>query len=262
MLDRPTLAETEPLKALWRTAGDRPARAAPPKPVLLILHQHHSHPGHVRHWFAAHGFPVDIRRPRYGEPLPETLAGHTGVVVFGGPQSANDTDAFIRREIDWIEVPLKENKPFLGICLGAQMLALHLGGSVGFHPDGYAEIGYFGLAPTQAGRTMFDWPACVYQWHREGFSLPADATLLATGEHFENQAFSYGPAAFGVQFHPEITHVLVNRWSTRASYRLVLPGAKPRAEHHSGHVAYGPAQRRWLGDLLSHWVALDESQAR
>ncbi|MFQ5625342.1 MAG: glutamine amidotransferase, partial [Methyloligellaceae bacterium] len=71
-------------------------------PVLMIVHQLQSSPGNVGNWFRANGFPLDIRRPRYGDPLPESLEGHTGAVIFGGPQSANDIDDFIRREIDWI----------------------------------------------------------------------------------------------------------------------------------------------------------------
>ena len=87
--------------------------------------------------------------------------------------SANDTDDFVRREIDWLKVPLKEKKPFLGICLGAQMLAHHLGSRVYQHPDGHAEVGYYPIRPTEIGRDVCDpWPEQVYQWHREGFDLP------------------------------------------------------------------------------------------
>ena len=87
------------------------------RPVLAVLHQEHSTPGRVGHYLAKLGVPLDIRRPRFGDPLPETLAEHAGAVIFGGPQSANDNDDFVRREIDWIGVPLAEKKPFLGICL-------------------------------------------------------------------------------------------------------------------------------------------------
>ncbi|WP_198024399.1 hypothetical protein [Mesorhizobium sp. LSHC412B00] len=82
------------------------------------------------------GFDLDIRRPPLGDSLPETLEGHAGAVVFGGPMSANDEDEFVRRETNWLNVPLKENRPFLGICLGAQMLANHLGGKVEGHGEG------------------------------------------------------------------------------------------------------------------------------
>jgi GMP synthase (glutamine-hydrolysing) len=108
-----------------------------PDPILIILHQEHSRPGRIGHALQQLGYPLDVRRPRFGEPLPSTMAEHAGAVIFGGPMSANDSDDFIRREIDWIGVPLRENKPFLGICLGAQLCAKQLGGKVFRHPDGH-----------------------------------------------------------------------------------------------------------------------------
>jgi GMP synthase (glutamine-hydrolysing) len=95
-------------------------------PVLIVLHQETSTPGRVGNVLRALGHRLDVRRPRFGDPLPETLDGHAGAVIFGGPMSVNDPDDFIRREIDWIAVPLREQRPFLGICLGAQMLAVQL----------------------------------------------------------------------------------------------------------------------------------------
>lgn len=234
--------------------GAQPASGIPgQKPVLLIVHQHASSPGNVGNWFRANGFPLDIRRPRFGDPFPETLENHTGAVIFGGPQSANDTDDYIRRETEWISVALKEDKPFLGICLGAQMLANHLGGSVKAHPEGCVEHGYYPIMPTSKGAEMMDWPAHVYQWHREGFSAPKSSTLLAEGKFFPEQAFKYG-SGFGLQFHPEITHLVMNRWVTRSGYRLIMPGARPGAKHKSEHMLYGPGQLAWLGQFLESWV--------
>jgi len=70
------------------------------KPVLLILHQEHSSAGRVGQTLAKLGYPLDIRRPRFGDPLPETMDEHAGAAIFGGPQSANDSEDFVRREID------------------------------------------------------------------------------------------------------------------------------------------------------------------
>src|SRR5690606_15142592 len=105
-------------------------------PVLIVLHQENSTPGRVGQYLRKRGVPLDIRRPIIGDPLPETLEHHAGAIVFGGPQSANDDLDFIRREIAWLGVPLKEDKPFLGICLGGQMLARHLGARVDAHGEG------------------------------------------------------------------------------------------------------------------------------
>ena len=122
------------------------------RPILIVMHQETSTPGRVGHALRQRGYPLDLRRPRFGDPLPETMAGHAGAIYFGGPMSANDTDDFVRREIDWLAVPLREKKPFLGICLGAQMLAHHLGSRVYQHPDGHAEVGYYPIRPTDIGR--------------------------------------------------------------------------------------------------------------
>ena len=79
------------------------------QPILIILHQEHSTPGRIGNALRELGYPLDVRRPRFGEPLPSTMAEHTAAIIFGGPMSANDEDDFIGREIDWIGVPLKED---------------------------------------------------------------------------------------------------------------------------------------------------------
>src|ERR1044071_7284710 len=175
--------------------------------VLIVLHQEQSFPTRRSSDLRDRGYALDIRRPRFGDPLPTTLADHAGAVIFGGPQSANDPDDFIKAEIDFIGVPLRENKPFLGICLGAQMLARYLGERVAPHPEGKAEIGYYQVRPTAAGRAICAWPDHMYQWHREGFNLPRSAELLAEGDIFPIQAFRAG-SAFAIQFHAAVTPAL------------------------------------------------------
>ncbi len=224
-------------------------------PVLIILHQLHSSPGHVGNWFLANGFQLDIRRPRFGDPLPETLEGHAGAVIFGGPQSANGNNDFIRREIDWISVALKEEKPFLGICLGAQMLALHLGAEVNAHAQGYVEHGYYPIMPTRQGTAVMNWPTQVYQWHKEGFTAPQTSVVLAEGELFCHQAFQLG-RAFALQFHPEITQMAMNRLVTRSACQLFKPGARPGNTHRSGYLQHGPHQRQWLDEFLTKWIGI------
>jgi GMP synthase (glutamine-hydrolysing) len=233
-----------------------PVCASPAKkPVLIVLHQENSNPGHVGQWLVRNGYRLDIRKPRFGEPLPRTLAHHSGAVIFGGPMSANDGDEFVRTEIDWIGVALKEKAPFLGICLGAQMLALHLGARVEFDPEARAEIGYYPLVTTPEGRRLGAFPDCVYQWHREGCELPAGARLLATSnDAFPNQAFVYGPTAFGFQFHPEITFAQVHRWTGHDNTRLLLKGARERQQHIDDHVAHGQKVQAWLGGFLDRWA--------
>jgi len=225
-----------------------------PQPILVVLHQEHSTPGRVGYALRQLGYELDVRRPRFGDPLPDTMRDHAAVVIFGGPMSANDNDDYIRREIDWIAVPLKADNPFLGICLGAQMYARALGGRVFGHPDGHVEVGYYPIRPTAAGLAVVDsWPEQVYQWHREGFDLPRGAELLAEGDAFAVQAFRYG-RGYALQFHPDVTHAIICRWTTHGHARLDLPGAKPRAAHFADREVYDFSARRWLDNFLGRWL--------
>ena len=224
------------------------------KPVLIILHQENSIPGHVGPDLVRLGHALDIRRPRFGDPLPRTMDDHDGAVIFGGPMSANDSDDFIRRETDWIAVPLKAGKPFLGICLGAQMLARHLGARVYFDDDERVGIGYNPIEPLEPPVAGVPWPTTVYQWHRQGFDLPAGARLMARAATvFPNQAFSYGSAT-AIQFHPEITYHQINRWTGNSPHRLAMKCAQDRPSQLRNHIAHAPAVHRWRLAFLRAWV--------
>ena len=226
----------------------------PPK-ILIILHQEHSTPGRVGQALLARGYELDIRKPRFGDPLPSTMDDHAAAVVFGGPMSANDNENYIAVETDWISVPLKEEKPFLGICLGAQMLVRHLGGHVRSHPEGKVEIGYYELEATKRGRQLMPWPRIVYQWHTESMDVPTGSVELARSETFATQAIQVGPNAFGIQFHTELTLAMLYKWTTRGAPRLELPGAQPRAEHFKGRLVHDPAIRCWLNQFLDLWLS-------
>jgi GMP synthase (glutamine-hydrolysing) len=201
--------------------------------ILIILHQEHSTPGRVGNALRELGYRLDVRRPRFGDPLPQTMADHSAGIIFGGPMSANDQDDFIRRE---------------------QMFARQLGGKVFRHPEGHAEIGYYPIRPTAAGLAVVEhWPECVYQWHREGFDLPRGAELLAKGDTFEVQAIRYG-SGYALQFHPDVTHAMMHKWTTRGDDRMQLPGAKPRDSHFADRAVYDYSARAWLSVFLEQWL--------
>jgi GMP synthase (glutamine-hydrolysing) len=235
--------------------------------ILIVLHQAHSTPARVGRQLQLMGYELDMRRPSLGEALPQRLDGHAGVVVFGGPMSANDTDEWIRREIDWLAVPLEEAKPYLGICLGAQLLARQLGARVFTHPDRRGEAGYYPLSPTSCADALCEapFPRYAYQWHYDGFDLPVGAQLLADGlGDFHCQAYRYGPAAVALQFHPEVTYQMMCRWTTRAAERLTRPGTRPPREHLDGWFQHDGAVSTWLARFLAAWAegALPPIEAR
>lgn len=242
---------------------DRPAglaasasQASPPKPIVIVLHQAQSVPGHIGRTLQLQGHALDVRRPRFGDPLPETLDDHDGAVIFGGPMSANDPDDYIKVETDWIGVALREDAPFLGVCLGAQMLARHLGAGVWLHDDAHVEIGYHAVDPIEGVYNEGPWPERVYQWHKEGFDLPDGAELLvrSPGNAFPNQAFRYGRTALAIQFHPEISYAMVARWSGHNPEKLKQVGAQARESQMRDHFANAPTVHAWLDRLLRGWV--------
>ncbi len=225
--------------------------------VLLIVQRDTSDPGRVGEVLCAMGYRLEVKVPARGEALPETLDDYDGAAIFGGPMSANDDETlpFIRAQLDWLPIVLESGKPFLGICLGGQLLARALGAAVAPHPDGLHEIGYHPVRPTALGRDFCRDPLVVYQWHKEGFELPCGAELLATGEMYVNQAFRYGDGAYGVQFHPEATPRIVDRWTRLGAERLSRPEAQPREVQLDGIERHGPGIVSWLEDFLPRWLS-------
>ena len=231
--------------------------------ILIIVHQKTSTPGHVGALLAERGYELDGCCPCHDGTLPETLDDHDGVVIFGGPMSANDDATLdgIRQELDFIPKVLDAEKPFLGICLGGQMLARTLGGNVAPDVDGRVEIGYTEITPCQEFTDLFAPSRYFYQWHKEGFDVPQSARVMAHGAVYPNQAFLYGENAVGIQFHPEITRDMIQRWSMGAAHRLDQPGAQPRIAHDIGYRLFNDGIDQWTRGLLD-FLDLPDLQVR
>jgi GMP synthase (glutamine-hydrolysing) len=228
--------------------------------VLLIVHSRTSDSGRVGRILSEWGYALDTRCPLHGDELPESMADHAGAVVFGGPQSVHDRTTLppIQAEIDWIDGALATGKPFLGICLGAQMLAHVLGAKVDFHPAELHEIGYTTIRPTQAWRDQLDRPTVFYQWHKEGFEVPRCSTLLAEGDMFPNQAFRVDGNAYGLQFHPEVTRPIVERWTAESTHGMTRPEAQPRHHQLDANRVHDPDVERWTQSFLLSWIGRPE----
>lgn len=227
----------------------------PQRAILMIVHQESSDPGRIGEMLRARSYRLDIRRPCLGQELPATMRDHAGCVVFGGPMSANDDQLdFIRKELDFIPRAIASGKPYLGVCLGAQLMARAGGAKVGPHPDGWHEIGYYPVKATSKGRDLFPAALHIFQWHGEGFDLPRGAVRLASTGWFPNQAMRVGDNAFGLQFHPEVTGAMMQRWSTMAGHRLALPGAQARDTMRAAHAKYDSGIAAWLSGFLDKWL--------
>ncbi|MEL6814133.1 MAG: glutamine amidotransferase [Cyanobacteria bacterium J06598_3] len=231
-----------------------PSNLPKPNTILTIIHKETTIPGMVGKKLNELGYELDIRAPIFGEALPNDLHNYAGALVFGGYMSVNDNEPYLHKESDWIRQVLEAELPYLGICLGAQLLAKVLGAQIQPHTHALEEIGYYPVQATAAGQHLFPEELRIYQWHKEGFTLPEGAVLLATGKDFPNQAFRWGDRAYGIQFHPEMTADMVDVWSSQSDL-LGAPNTQSRPEQIQGHEKYSGAVEQWLETFLKNWLA-------
>jgi GMP synthase (glutamine-hydrolysing) len=212
----------------------------------------------------AKGCEIDWRCPAVGDALPGDMRGHAGMVVLGGTQNVEDAadpkHGYLVEELRAIERCLAVGRPFLGICLGAQMLAATLGARVARHPEGHAEIGYRSLRATIAGSEIIPDGLHVYHWHYQGFDLPRGAQLLAEGDTFRHQAYRYGRCAYGIQFHAEATPEMIAGWTKDAESSLTVPGAHSRERQLADMARHDAPLAAWIDRFLSDWLEQGETR--
>jgi len=150
------------------------------------------------------------------DTIPDNLANYTGLIVMGGPMSANDDLPFIEKEINLLRQAITQDFPVLGICLGAQLLAKAAGAAI--LPSSERELGWYQLLSTPDGKTDALFSSLpveglnVFQWHGETFLLPQGAQLLASCPKVPNQAFRLGSCQYGLQFHVEVDASIIHKW--------------------------------------------------
>ncbi len=143
--------------------------------------------------------------------------------------NVDQTDRYpgLLAEIDWIREAVAADLPVLGICLGSQLLAAALGANVSAGEK--KEIGWYTVQLTDAALSDPVFSLCrheeiVFQWHGCTFDLPAGAVRLASSRLFPNQAFRYGRAVYGLQFHLETTDQMIEAWLDTPSNSEELVG--------------------------------------
>ena len=199
--------------------------------ILVLQHLNVETPGSLLTLFKADGATWDTVELDAGETIPD-LSPYDMMAVMGGPQDVWQEDEFpwLRAEKAAIRnfvIDLK--RPYLGLCLGHQLLAEAIGGKVGKSASG--EVGVMTANKTAAGQSdplfagISD-PITVLQWHgAEVQALPIEAVVLASSPACAVQAFRYGACAYGLQFHVEITQATVDDWAAIPAYACALDTA-------------------------------------
>lgn len=191
-----------------------------------------------------------------GESLPSSLHGIDGVIIMGGPQSANDAHLpYIRQELAWLEKALAEGMPMLGICLGAQLIARAAGAGIG--PSPVRELGWYPIYPAENDPLFAALPAeglHVFQWHGETFSLPATATLVATHPDVPHQAFRLGSAQYGLQFHVEVEAPIIENWVEAGASERAHLGRNGIDSLRCQTPEYLPTMQAFCRDMTLAWL--------
>jgi GMP synthase (glutamine-hydrolysing) len=198
--------------------------------ALVIQHSAAEPPGRLAEWLLEAGVLSQTAAPHAGPPLPADLDGYAALVVLGGAMSANDDAGvpWLGPTKDLLRAAVAGGIPTLAICLGAQLLAVALGGRVarGESPEiGPALVAKRDIAATDVLFGPVPFTPDVVQWHYDGITdLPPGAVLLASSPRYPVQAFRTGAAAWGLQFHIETTPEMVKSWAAADADRLAEHG--------------------------------------
>ena len=200
--------------------------------AVVLQHAPSIHLGNIRPVLEEHGYDLLVVDVTTEDVAAIDPADADLVVVLGGEMGAYEVEAypFLEEEQRLLRERLAAERPTLGVCLGAQLMARSLGERV--YPGGTPAIGYRAVEPTPAGA---DSPirhfagVRVAQWHGDTFELPEGATLLASSADYRNEAFAIGSHALAVQFHPELTPEMLDEWIAESAGELAQHAVDPEA---------------------------------
>lgn len=185
--------------------------------ILVFQHVAHEILGTFHPLLKSAGFRIKYANfGRTPEPV-VNMDGYDGLVVLGGPMGVYEASTYphLSHEIRCIHQAVREHKPVLGICLGAQLIAAALGAPVTKHHE--TEIGWYDVSLTDEGKAdplLKDLRPTekIFQWHGDTFEIPPGAVWLARSSACDHQAFRYGANVYGFQFHLEVDEPMIERW--------------------------------------------------
>jgi GMP synthase (glutamine-hydrolysing) len=190
--------------------------------ILVVEHQASCPPALMGDWLQGAGCALEVCRPWAGDALPDSagLSAYDGLLVLGGEMNAYDDDLHV-----WLG-PLKEllreavakRLPTLGICLGHQLVAVALGGTVEANPRGQTvglhEVGWTAAAADDALVGPLAQRRRGVQWNNDVVTrLPTGAVVLAESPDGDLQVARFAEHAWGVQLHPEADDLVVRAWA-------------------------------------------------
>ena len=197
--------------------------------VLFIKHIGIEGPGTIADFLDDNKILYTVIDLSSGDKLPKLKKDFQSIICLGGPMNVYEEEKypFLREEDIFLRRVVEDEAPFLGICLGAQLIAKATGVRVTKNPE--KEIGWYKIVLNDNGLKddlykglpeMFT----VFQWHGDTFGIPSGGKRLAFSELCQNQALKYGRNIYGIQFHVEVTKVMIAQWAD--AYKQELDSLK------------------------------------
>jgi len=194
--------------------------------ALIVQNTAHEGLGWLQDWLPEHGVDVHPTHPYMGHRVPPSVEGDA-LIVLGGPMNAyDDGDApWLPATRALLATAIDDGVPTIGICLGAQLLAVAAGGVVERGGAG-PELGLGTVRVDAVDDLLLETGTLpVIQWHFDTVTqLPEEATLLASSDRYATQAFRIGEVAWGLQFHIEATSSMVDDWARGDAEALAAEG--------------------------------------
>jgi GMP synthase-like glutamine amidotransferase len=230
------------------------------KPVAIIRHARSEGPGYFATCLEERSIPWALVALDEGQAVPRDVRRYGGLVLMGGPMSANDELPWIAPLLELLREAVRKDVPVLGHCLGGQLMAKAFGGVVRANP--VKEIGWGEVRVEDnsvAGAWLGDLQGFeAFHWHGETFSIPPGATRVLSGAHCANQAFALGKH-LGLQCHVEMTVPLVREWCRLGRGEIeagaASPGVQPAAEIERDLEARVEALNKVAARIYEHWIA-------
>ena len=235
--------------------------------LVVVQHLFCESPGAYDTELDRRGVEREVVEIDTGDTLPD-WSEFDGIIAMGGPMSVNDEadHPWLVEEKRWVAEAVRAGKPFFGACLGVQLLASALGAPV--YPLAQAEVGLLPVIRTQEGVDDaviggLAEPLVTLQWHGDTFDLPEGGVLLASSPAAPNQAFRFGDAAYGIQFHLEVTPEMAEQWAGIPEYSAALT-ATLGEEGGKAFLADAVERHNELGGqaqlLIGAWLDLIDSR--
>lgn len=265
-LKSPTTDTLVPQAALQENAVAAKMSAVDPflqvvmHPVLIFRHSPTEGPGYFTTFLDRHGIPWKLVRIDAGDAVPANLNGVSGLCLMGGPMSVNDALPWIRPVLALIRQAVESGIPVIGHCLGGQLMAKALGGSVCANP--VKEIGWGDVRITDAEAAR-PWlgdraqPMLAFHWHGETFTPPPDATRILESAWCTNQAFVLDNRHIGMQCHVEMTPELIASWCENGAAEIAAsdsPGVQPPAVILENMTSRVEQLHQLADNIYSRWI--------